>query len=175
MVGSAYALVKARSATSSARHASRLLPVLRATSLPEEAGLDTREVQQQWRRTLRQQSQRHRLHWSYLASREWFKLPWPPRGRSPNGLSTQSANALWGAHCGKSARWVLSGGTSTRGQAHSVRALARKSQKQRGSAKGYRFEARPYPPAGPSSNQTPMRLDGGGFDSSECGHHLGRN
>jgi RNA-directed DNA polymerase len=38
-----------------------------------------REVQQQWRRTLRQQSQRHRLHWSYLASREWFKLPLPPR------------------------------------------------------------------------------------------------
>lgn len=38
-----------------------------------------REVQRQWRRTLRQQSQRHRLHWSYLASREWFKLPLPPR------------------------------------------------------------------------------------------------
>jgi RNA-directed DNA polymerase len=38
-----------------------------------------REVQLQWRRTLRQQSQRHRLHWSYLASREWFKLPLPPR------------------------------------------------------------------------------------------------
>jgi group II intron reverse transcriptase/maturase len=38
-----------------------------------------REVQLQWRRTLRQQSQRHRLFWSYLASREWFKLPLPPR------------------------------------------------------------------------------------------------
>jgi hypothetical protein len=38
-----------------------------------------REVQRQWRRTLRQQSQRHRLHWSYLASREWFKLPLPPK------------------------------------------------------------------------------------------------
>ena len=37
------------------------------------------EVQLQWRRTLRQQSQRHRLHWSYLSSREWFKLPLPPR------------------------------------------------------------------------------------------------
>jgi RNA-directed DNA polymerase len=37
------------------------------------------EVQLQWRRTLRQQSQRHRLHWSYLATREWFKLPLPPR------------------------------------------------------------------------------------------------
>ena len=24
------------------------------------------------------------------------------------------ANALWGAHCGKSARWVLRGGTGTR-------------------------------------------------------------
>ena len=40
-----------------------------------------------------------------------------------------------GAHCGKSARWVLCGGTSTRGQAGSVRALARKRQQQRGSAK----------------------------------------
>ena len=37
------------------------------------------EVQLQWRRTLRQQSQRHRLHWSYLATRDWFKLPLPPR------------------------------------------------------------------------------------------------
>jgi RNA-directed DNA polymerase len=37
------------------------------------------EVQLQWRRTLRQQSQRHRLHWSYLSTREWFKLPLPPR------------------------------------------------------------------------------------------------
>ncbi|WP_372450174.1 group II intron maturase-specific domain-containing protein [Paraburkholderia aspalathi] len=40
-----------------------------------------------------------------------------------------------GAHCGKSARWVLCGGASTRGQAGSVRALARKRQQQRGSAK----------------------------------------
>jgi len=38
------------------------------------------EVQQQWRRTLRQQSQRHKLYWSYLETRDWFKLPWPPRG-----------------------------------------------------------------------------------------------
>ena len=37
------------------------------------------EVQLQWRRTLRQRSQRHRLHWSYLATRDWFKLPLPPR------------------------------------------------------------------------------------------------
>jgi group II intron reverse transcriptase/maturase len=37
------------------------------------------EVQLQWRRTLSQQSQRHRLHWSYLSTREWFKLPLPPR------------------------------------------------------------------------------------------------
>lgn len=37
------------------------------------------EVQLQWRRTLRQQSQRSRLHWSYLATRDWFKLPLPPR------------------------------------------------------------------------------------------------
>ena len=39
-----------------------------------------REVQQQWRRTLRQQGQRHKLHWSFLETRDWFKLPWPPRG-----------------------------------------------------------------------------------------------
>jgi group II intron reverse transcriptase/maturase len=38
-----------------------------------------REVQQQWRRLLRRQSQRHKLHWSFLATRDWFKLPWPPR------------------------------------------------------------------------------------------------
>lgn len=37
------------------------------------------EVQLQWRRTLRHQSQRHRLHWSYLTSRAWFKLPLPPQ------------------------------------------------------------------------------------------------
>lgn len=37
------------------------------------------EVQLQWRRTLRQQSQRHRLYWSYLSTREWFKLPLAPR------------------------------------------------------------------------------------------------
>ena len=38
-----------------------------------------REVQQQWRRLLRRQSQRHKLHWSFLETRDWFKLPWPPR------------------------------------------------------------------------------------------------
>jgi len=37
------------------------------------------EVQLQWRRVLRQQSQRARIHWSYLSSRDWFKLPLPPR------------------------------------------------------------------------------------------------
>src|ERR1017187_665322 len=31
------------------------------------------------------------------------------------------ANAIWGAQCGKSARWVLLGETSSRGHAHSVR------------------------------------------------------
>jgi hypothetical protein len=39
-----------------------------------------REVQQQWRRTLRQQSRRHKLYWSYLETRDWFKLPWPSPG-----------------------------------------------------------------------------------------------
>ena len=46
-----------------------------------QANLDSirHEVQLQWRRTLSQRSQRHRLHWSYLATRDWFKLPLPPR------------------------------------------------------------------------------------------------
>jgi group II intron reverse transcriptase/maturase len=34
------------------------------------------EVQWQWIRTLRRQSQRHRLYWCYLRSRTWFKLPY---------------------------------------------------------------------------------------------------
>jgi len=36
-----------------------------------------KEVQLQWIRTLRWQSQRHRLYWSYLLSRSWFELPYP--------------------------------------------------------------------------------------------------
>jgi hypothetical protein len=44
-------------------------------------------------------------------------------------------SAIWGARCGKSARRVLRGGTSARRYAGSVRALARKGQLQRGSAK----------------------------------------
>ena len=35
-----------------------------------------REVQMQWIRSLRRRSQRHRLYWSYLNSREWFQLPY---------------------------------------------------------------------------------------------------
>src|SRR5258707_10798855 len=38
------------------------------------------------------------------------------------------AKAIWGAQCGKSARWVLLGETSSRSHARSVRALARKRQ-----------------------------------------------
>jgi hypothetical protein len=38
------------------------------------------------------------------------------------------AKVIWGAQCGKSARWVLLGETSSRSQARSVRALARKCQ-----------------------------------------------
>ncbi|GAB6172401.1 group II intron reverse transcriptase/maturase [Paradesulfitobacterium aromaticivorans] len=34
------------------------------------------EVVMQWIRSLRRRSQRHRLYWSYLNSREWFKLPY---------------------------------------------------------------------------------------------------
>ena len=35
-----------------------------------------REVSLQWVRTLRRQSQRHRLFWVYLKSRSWFELPY---------------------------------------------------------------------------------------------------
>ena len=35
-----------------------------------------REVQLQWTRALRRRSQRHRLYWCYLRSREWFALPY---------------------------------------------------------------------------------------------------
>lgn len=34
------------------------------------------EVQRQWIRVLRRQSQRHRMFWSYLKSRSWFDLPY---------------------------------------------------------------------------------------------------
>jgi hypothetical protein len=34
------------------------------------------EVERQWMHTMRQQSQRHRLYWSYLKSRTWFELPY---------------------------------------------------------------------------------------------------
>ena len=37
------------------------------------------EVQLQWRRVLRQQGQRSKVHWSYLARCEWFKLPVAPK------------------------------------------------------------------------------------------------
>ena len=37
-----------------------------------------REVRRQWRRVLRRRGQRrNRMHWSYLATRAWFQLPWP--------------------------------------------------------------------------------------------------
>lgn len=35
------------------------------------------EVRLAWRRQLRRRSQRHRLYWSYLSSRDWFQLPEP--------------------------------------------------------------------------------------------------
>ena len=35
------------------------------------------QVRLQWIRTLRRQSQRHRLFWSFLKSRTWFELPYP--------------------------------------------------------------------------------------------------
>src|SRR5664280_3282790 len=45
------------------------------------------------------------------------------------------ANALWGARCGKSARRVLTGGTSPRSHAGSVRSTVRKRRLRQGSAK----------------------------------------
>ena len=50
-------------------------------------------------------------------------------------MTPPRANALWGARCGKSARRVLTGGTSTRGHAGSVRSPARKRRSRQGSAK----------------------------------------
>lgn len=35
------------------------------------------EVVKQWIRSLRRRSQRHKMYWSYLTSRDWFKLPYP--------------------------------------------------------------------------------------------------
>lgn len=35
------------------------------------------EVVNQWIRSLRRRSQRHKLYWSYLTRSEWFKLPYP--------------------------------------------------------------------------------------------------
>ena len=35
-----------------------------------------REVQRQWRHSLRRRSQRHCMYWSYLKSRSWFDLPY---------------------------------------------------------------------------------------------------
>src|ERR1019366_679860 len=53
-----------------------------------------------------------------------------------DGLMTPlRAKALWGARCGKSARRVLTGGTSPRGHAGSVRSPVRKRRPQQGSAK----------------------------------------
>lgn len=37
-----------------------------------------REVEQQWIRVLKNQSQRHRIYWSYLQKAKWFQLPFPP-------------------------------------------------------------------------------------------------
>jgi len=37
------------------------------------------EVCRQWRNILRRQGQHACIHWSYLRTREWFKLPFPPQ------------------------------------------------------------------------------------------------
>src|SRR5271167_2608417 len=56
---------------------------------------------------------------------------------APDGLmmTPLRANALWGARCGKSARRVLTGGTSPRSHAGSVRSPVRKRRLRQGSAK----------------------------------------
>src|SRR5450755_1822179 len=55
---------------------------------------------------------------------------------TPDGLMTPlRAKALWGARCGKSARRVLTGGTSPRSHAGSVRSPVRKRRLRQGSAK----------------------------------------
>lgn len=55
---------------------------------------------------------------------------------TPDDLMTPPrAKALWGARCGKSARRVLTGGTSPRGNAGSVRSPVRKRRLRQGSAK----------------------------------------
>ncbi len=50
-------------------------------------------------------------------------------------MPTFATNALWGARCRRSARRVLTGGTSTRGHAGSVRSPVRKRRLRQGSAK----------------------------------------
>lgn len=61
-----------------------------------------------------------------------------PQDGTPDGLKPLfffTTSALWGARCGQSARRVLTGGTSTRGHAGSVRSPARKRRLRQGSAK----------------------------------------
>src|SRR5215471_4599678 len=55
-------------------------------------------------------------------------------------------NDVWGARCGKTARWVLLGETRTRGHAYSVRASARKRLRPRGSAQAKVIKTRLYQP-----------------------------
>jgi hypothetical protein len=61
-----------------------------------------------------------------------------PDNGTPDSLmsiSTFKTNALGGARCRRSARRVLTGGTSTRGHAGSVRSLVRERRLRQGSAK----------------------------------------
>lgn len=41
------------------------------------------EVERQWIRILRDQSQRHRIYWSYLKNADWFRLPYAPSTLHP--------------------------------------------------------------------------------------------
>jgi len=42
-----------------------------------------REVEMQWRRILKDQSQRHHVYWNYLTKSEWFQLPYAPQTLHP--------------------------------------------------------------------------------------------
>ena len=57
-------------------------------------------------------------------------------------------NVIWGAQCGKSARWVLLGETSSRSHARSVRALARKRQTTARLRKGLPLQGSSLPSSG---------------------------
>ena len=69
------------------------------------------------------------------------------------------AKVIWGAQCGKSARWVLLGETSSRSQARSVRALARKRQMTARLRKGLPLQGSSLPSSGFDLRQAQRNLN----------------